>query len=128
MGIGGKVIVVADAGVAVEGEEEDEGGYGKSGGKGGGDAAEEGAEGEEGDDPEGEVEGEEGVDGRVAEEGEEEGVDIYGDGAEVVGEVAVEDIALGDAPREVEFAGEVDVCVGPGEPGGVESEGRQDGV
>ena len=68
------------------------------------------------------------MDGGAAEEGEEGGVDVDGDGAEVVGEVAVEDIAAGDAPREVKFAGEVDEGVGPCEPRGVEHEGREGSV
>ena len=68
------------------------------------------------------------MDGGASEEREEGGVDVDGDGSEVVGEVAVEDVAAGDAPREVEFAGEVDEGVGPGEPSGVEGEGRENGV
>lgn len=68
------------------------------------------------------------MDGGVAEKSKEGGVGVDGDGAEVVGEVAVENITAGDAPREVEFAGEVDESIRPGEPGGVEHEGREGGV
>jgi hypothetical protein len=128
VGVRGEEVVVAHFGVAVEGEEEDEGGDGDGGGERGGDAAEEGAEGEEGGEPEDEVEGEKGVDGGASQNGEEGGVGIDGERAEVVGDVAVEDVAAGDAPREIEFAGEVDESVGPREPGEMEHGGREDGV
>lgn len=128
VGVGGEIILVADAGVAVEGKEEDEGADGKSGDCGAGKAAENCPEGEEGGNPEGEVEGEQRMDGGAAEEGEECGIGIDGEGAEIVGEVAVEDIAARDAPRKVEFSGEVDEVVGPGEPGGMEHEGREGGI
>ena len=128
VGVGGEKVVISDEEIAGEGEEEDEAGDGKDGGKGGCDAAEDGAEGEESGEPESEVEREEGVDGGAAEEGEEGGVGIDGNGAEVVGEVAVEDVAAENAPGEVEFAGEVDEGVGPGEPGGAEHEGGEEGV
>lgn len=128
MRIGSKKVVIANTGVAGEREEKDEGGNGDGCNEGGGDAAEEGAKGEEGGNPEDEVEGEESVDGGAAEECEESSVGVDGDGAEVVGEIAVEDVAAGNAPREVEFPGEVDEGVGPGEPSGMEHEGGQGGV
>lgn len=128
VGIGGEEVVVADIGVAVEGEQENERGDGEDGGEGRGDAAEKGAEGEEGGNPESEIEGEEGMDGGASEEGEEGGVGIDGNGAEVVGEVTVEDIAARNPPREVELAGEIDEGVGPREPCGVEGKSGQDGI
>lgn len=128
VGIRGKEIVIAGQVETVEGEQEDESTDGKGGGEGRGDAAQESAESDEGGNPEGEIEGEEGVDGGASEDGEEGGVGVDGDGTEVVGEVTVEDIAAGDAPGEVEFAGEVDVGIRPGEPGEVEHDGGEDGV
>ena len=68
------------------------------------------------------------MDGGASEEGEEGGVGVNGDGAEVVGEIAVEDVTARDAPREIEFTGDVDEGVGPSKPGDVEHEGREDGV
>jgi len=128
MGVRCEKVVVAKVGVTGEGEEEDEGGDGNGGRKRRGDTTEKGSEDEEYGNPENEVEGEEGIDGGTSEEGEESRVRIDRDGAEVIGEVAVEDVATGDSPREVEFTGEIDIGVGPGEPGRVEHDGGQDGV
>lgn len=126
--IRGEEVVVADAEVTVEGKKKNaqrdcEGGDSRTS-----HAAEECAEGEEGGEPEGKVQREKGMDGGVSEQRKKGGVEIDGKGTEIISEVAVEDVAARDAPGDVEFAGEVDEGVGPGEPGGVEGEGGEEDV
>ena len=111
-----------------EREQENERDNGNRGDGGRGNAAKYVTEGEEGGEPEGEIQDEKGMDGGAAEEGEESCVCIDGYWTEIIGEVAIEDIAAGNAPREVELARKVDKNVGPCEPGSVEHESRQAGI
>ena len=64
----------------------------------------------------------------MSENGEEGSVEVDGDGAKVVGEITVEDIAAGDTPGEVDFTGEINEGIGPGQPSDTEHGCGQDGI